>query len=366
MIPSELALGVTQICFVVRSNAMTSSRVLLVGNPTAQSGRNAERIDRARALLSVRGISHELIPTQPDGLTVRVVAEALRSDPAETVVAMGGDGTFAEVGRAIFASGRERDVRLAMLPTGTANDQGKSFGLEAEEGALERNIEVIVDGLETRLDVGRLLAREVTGAIVREELFFDSASWGIGPRTLQLRNEDRAAIAKVPILRDFYRDQVVYAGALLRTFLVSYIEDQKFDVEIEADGQYRCLTGLTDLIVKGTRIYGGLWVCDEKARHDDGQFEIVPFQGKRDWISKALVMFKGPAIELGDLAKMGLTHSEGFSAKKIRLALKQREGGRPLVAQLDGEVFVATPEVEIEVLPRALRLVVPREHASSP
>ena len=36
---------------------------------------------------------------------------------------------FAEVAKGILASGRP--VRLGMLPTGTANDQGKSFGLES-------------------------------------------------------------------------------------------------------------------------------------------------------------------------------------------------------------------------------------------
>ncbi len=344
---------------------MATPHLIIVANPSAQTGRNVERIDRVGKLLAARGISHELVETEPAGRTVAKVAAVLRESPATTVVSMGGDGTFAEVARAIFLSERAEDVRLAMLPTGTANDQGKSFGLDSEDSALESNIEVIVEGRETRLDVGRLRALDATGIVVRDELFFDSAGWGISPRTLQLRNEDRDAVGHVPILRDFYRDQLVYVGALVRTFLSSYIEDQKFDVELEADGRYRTYTGLTDLIIKGTRIYGGLWVCDENARHDDGLFEIVPFQGKRDWISKALVMLKGPAIELDDLAKMGLSHSEGMSAKKIRLVLKQRTGAPPLIAQLDGEVFLATPEAQIEVIPRALRLIVPRDHAHS-
>ena len=342
---------------------MTRPGLLLVGNPTAQSGLNGERIERARALLAARGISHELWFTEPEGRTVQKVAEALRRSGDVIAVSMGGDGTFAEVARAIVASGRAEEVPLGMLPTGTANDQGKSFGLDADDGALERNIEVMLEGRETRLDAGRLRVLDAAGGLVKEELFFDSAGWGIGPRTLQLRNEDREAIARVPVLRTFYRDQLVYAGALLRTFLSSYVEDQKFDVEVEADGEHRAWTGLTDLIIKGTRIYGGMWVCDESARHDDGKFEIVPFQGKRDWISKVLVMLRGPAIELEDLAKMGLTHSEGSSARCIRLILRPRPGGAPIVAQLDGEVFPTTNHVEIEVLARVLRLIVPSDHA---
>ena len=77
-------------------------------------------------------------------------------------------------------------------------------------------------------------------------------------------------------------------------------------------------------------------------------------------------MLKGPAIELDDLAKMGLQHSEGFSATKMRLHLRERAGGAPLVGQLDGEVFSCPHDVEIEVLPRALRVIVPREYADRP
>src|SRR4051812_43383504 len=255
---------------------------LLVANPTAQSGKNAARIELARLLLEEHGVAHDFLSTQPHGGTVAVVRDALDSGNHDTAIYMGGDGTFAEVAKGILASSRAAEVRLAMLPTGTANDQGKSFGLESDEASLGRNVEVIAGNRETRLDVGRLRALDAEDKLVREDLFFDSAGWGISPRVLQLRNEDRKAIAEIPLVRDVYRDQLVYAGALLRTFLESYIEDDKFDVTVTADGETFAWTGLSDLIVKGTRIYGGMWVFDDNSRCDDGKFEVVPFTGKRD------------------------------------------------------------------------------------
>jgi NAD(P) transhydrogenase subunit alpha len=51
--------------------------LLLVANPTAQSGKNAERIGRARALLDARGLRHRFRPTEPNGGTVEVVRGAL-------------------------------------------------------------------------------------------------------------------------------------------------------------------------------------------------------------------------------------------------------------------------------------------------
>jgi diacylglycerol kinase family enzyme len=342
-----------------------TARILLVGNPTAQSGKNAARITEARRLLDEAGLGHRFLATAPAGATVPLVAAALRDDPAlDTAVYMGGDGTFAEVAKAILASGRAADVRLGMLPTGTANDQGKSFGLEAGDADLPRNVRVLGEGHGARLDAGRLRALDAAGKPVHDDWFFDSAGWGISPRTLALRNEDRKAIAAIPLVRDVWRDQLVYAGALLRTFLGSYVDDGKFDVRVIADGVEQRWTGLTDLVVKGTRIYGGLWVFDPEARPDDGRFEVVPFVGKRDWVGKAIVHLDGSGAAAEALASVGVRHSANLSASSIELDFEEQPG-QPLHAQLDGEEFPATTRVRIEVQPRALRLIVPAEHATA-
>jgi diacylglycerol kinase family enzyme len=336
-----------------------SVRHLLVGNPTAQSGKNAARIAEATRLLDSSGVPHRFLATAPAGGTVRLVADALTADPAiDTAIYMGGDGTFAEVAKGILASRRAADVRLAMLPTGTANDQGKSFGLGAGEVDLERNVRVIAEGHEALLDAGHLVARDHAGAVVRDDWFFDSAGWGISPRVLSLRNEDRKLIGGIPLVRDVWRDQLVYAGALLRTFLGSYVDDGKFDVRFTADGEKQQWRGLTDLIVKGTRIYGGLWVFDRDARPDDGRFEVVPFVGKRDWISKAIVHLDGSGAAAEALEAVGVRNSANLSAARIELEFDEQPG-QPLAAQIDGEEFPATAQVSIDVAARALRIVVP-------
>ena len=104
---------------------------------------------------------------------------------------MGGDGTFREVAAGLLESTKKDAVALGMLPTGTANDQGRSFGLDAGEAALERNVEVILAGKETRLDAGGI---DIGAAIRRRRWFFDSAGWGLCARVLRERNEDREVV----------------------------------------------------------------------------------------------------------------------------------------------------------------------------
>src|SRR5262245_46785280 len=159
---------------------------LLVGNPTAQSGKNQERIERALELLRRQSVAAALLPTLPHGETVEAVRKALAGDAGiRVVIAMGGDGTFREVAAGLFTSDARERVALAMLPTGTANDQGKSFGLDATPEALERNVDVVVRGHETRLDVGVYRAGSA-----EPDLFFDSAGWGLSARVLAQRNKD--------------------------------------------------------------------------------------------------------------------------------------------------------------------------------
>ncbi len=329
---------------------------LLVGNPTAQSGKNKERIDRALALMKAASIDAELLPTLPGGKTIGAVRDALDAGAHRVVVAMGGDGTFREVAAGLYQSKRRSEIAMGMLPTGTANDQGKSFGLEATPEALERNVDVIRAAHETHLDVGIYRAG---GPDAKADYFFDSAGWGLSARVLAQRNKDRALVETLGPLKELYRDHAVYAGAFLKTFLESYVVDDKLRVEATLDGKEVTLDGLTDLIVKNTRVYAGAWIFDKTAKHDDGAFELVPFRGKRDWASKAIVDLDGNPVTEEMLNEIGIEHSRPIRASTMDLRLFAPEGGAPLAAQIDGEEWAPNPRVVIEVAARALRLIIP-------
>jgi len=335
-------------------------RALLVANPAAQSGRNEERIAEARSLLDAAAIDHDFLATLAEpGKTAAAVRKALRAKPCRMVIAMGGDGTIADVARGLVTARMGRKVPLGLLPTGTANDIGKSFGLSSHESQLSRNVDVLAVGNETDFDAGLLCALDAQGREIAQELFFDSAGWGFAPRALRMRNEERRMVAGIPIVREFYRDHLLYAATALKTFGESYLEDTKFDVEVVADGVRKRWEGLNDLVVKGPRIYAGMWVLDPEARHDDGLFEVIPFAGRRDWLSKALMCLDHTGSLADDLQEFGLEHAQGLKGARIELTFHMRDAGKPLPAQVDGEEFVASRAVRIDVLHKAIRLVIP-------
>jgi diacylglycerol kinase family enzyme len=335
---------------------------ILVANPTAQSGKAAEWIRHARALLDEVKLSHQFLATEPGGATVELVRRAIDDDAARLIIYMGGDGTFAEVAKGILASQHAASVDMGMLPTGTANDQGKSFGLRAGPGALETNVQVIAHGVTFGCDVGRLEI-ERAGKIVFRDQFFDSFSIGLGAASLATRNRDRERARRIPGLSFLYRDHLVYAGALLQRFVESYVVDIKFDLDVVIDGKVLHYDSLLDVIVKNTKIFGGEWVFDPEIQADDGKFELVPMAGRRDLTAKMISTFRHSPLSNDDLKSLGISLSEPVAGARFELTIRS-DGALP-AAQADGEELPAGERYRIEVLPRALRLVVPRDHVES-
>ena len=62
--------------------------ILLVGNPAAQSGKNAERLALARAAFEARGAPCEIFPTLPHGQTIAKLGARLAEGTDSMVVAM--------------------------------------------------------------------------------------------------------------------------------------------------------------------------------------------------------------------------------------------------------------------------------------
>lgn len=332
---------------------------VLVANPTGRSGKAADWITHARAVLDEAGIAHKFVATLPDGATVGQVKQ-LVDDGTRVVIYMGGDGTFAEVAKGILASDHAKDVAMGMLPTGTANDQGKSFGLDAGPGALERNVRVIADGHTVGCDVGMLVIDRGLKEIHRD-LFFDSFSVGFGAASLATRNRDRERVSRIPGLGMIYRDQLVYAGALLQRLAESYVVEIKFDLDVVIDGVVRNYPGLLDVIVKNTKIFGGEWIFDPDSESDDGKLELVPVAGRRDFFSKMSGGFRHSPVGAKELRDLGIENEPAVSGAHMELTVRTQTSSLP-AAQIDGEEIPAGDRYVIDVAARALRLIVPREH----
>lgn len=123
-------------------------RTLIVLNPAA----GQEDPARVRRLLggafAVRGAGFDLVETAGAGDAERFAREGVERG-YRAVVAVGGDGTVAEVITGLAGS----DVPLAIVPQGTANQVASNLGIPRD---MEGAVEVAVRGVPTPIDLGRL------------------------------------------------------------------------------------------------------------------------------------------------------------------------------------------------------------------
>jgi len=340
-----------------------AARSLLVGNPTARTGKAAAAIERAMAALERARLAPEFFATLPHGETVAALANRLEAGDVARVIYLGGDGTFAETAKGLILA-RERtglDVPMGMLPMGTANDQGRSFGIASGIKAVERNVQIIAEGIESWLDVGRVQAFGPGDEVIVQDLWFDSWGVGLSAQILARRNRDRELVARVPLVRQVYRDKLVYLRAGFASYFRTLVGRSRFAAAITIDGVCHEYSGVTDIVVKGTALYGGDWIFAPDGKPDDGRFEVVVMRGHADWAAGTLAAHKRNPLTRDDLAVLGLPAKEVPSGKDIDVRIFRSPRLRRVYAQLDGEEFLAADHYRVENLFHHLRIIVPRD-----
>ena len=124
------------------------TRTLVVMNPAAGQA-DTERVLRLLAgAFTVRGAGFDVVKTAGQGDAERA-ARGAAAQGYRAVVAVGGDGTVAEVITGLAGTG----VPLAIVPKGTANQVACNLGIPRDvEGA----VEVAVNGVPALIDLGQL------------------------------------------------------------------------------------------------------------------------------------------------------------------------------------------------------------------
>jgi YegS/Rv2252/BmrU family lipid kinase len=299
---------------------VSERRVFVLFNPGAGRGRGGARVAPYLDLL------RRHLPRFEHALTTRPGEEVDLADRAlaggyDTLVAVGGDGTWSAVADRILRSGRTATV-LGILPAGTGNDFAKTFGLDP--GRPEEMVRVIARGRTARIDVGR----------VGERHFLNVLGFGF----------DIAAIEDAERI-PFLRGDALYRFAAVRQLF-------RFPgVPIEIADE----TGRSER-------HDHLMLVIANARYFGGSFRIAPLadlhDGKLDAVSIRNV---GPLGRIRAFGRVARGTHETLPCVSVRRSRRFRIAfDRPVRFELDGEVLTAEGNVvEAESVPGALELLVP-------
>ncbi|HEX6250806.1 MAG TPA: diacylglycerol kinase family protein [Gemmatimonadaceae bacterium] len=292
------------------------AELTIIVNPASGRG-------RARSLLG--GIESAFAAFRPryevstgPGAEERLAREAADRG-AETIVAVGGDGTWGNVAHGIVQSGAS--PRVALLAAGTGNDFAKSAGVPADDP--HATAALVRSGSTRRVDLGA----------AGERVFLNCCGTGFDTAVLE-RN------ARLPVLRGPIR----YMAAAMAEILTYRGERVAISPWTDTAAEPTLLT-----VFANGAWYGGMFHIAPDAAPDDGVLEAVRIRDVRGAQRVGLLL---SAIRGRHIGRAGVEVGRG-SGFTLDFA-------SPPLVNTDGEVRrAASTQLTVRVLPGALRLVAP-------
>lgn len=288
----------------------------LIANPAAGRGRGGRRLPAVQKALADVGITDLRLTRGPGD--ERALAAQAASDGFETIVALGGDGTWGNVTRGILESGR--DARLVPIAAGTGNDFPHALGLPAHDPVAMARI--AASGNSVRADVG--WANDIA--------FLNVAGFG-------LETEVVRKVQDIPGLRG----PLVYIAAalpVLRTYRGLRASVQLGDEPPPAMQQWAAL-----IVSNGPRFGGGFRVAPG-ATVTDGKVDVIAVRDAAPF----------RRLQLFVRARLG-THLGQPEVTRRTVSYLTLRFDAPTLLDADGELHaVGSPEVRIRVQPGAIRV----------
>jgi YegS/Rv2252/BmrU family lipid kinase len=241
-------------------------------------------------------------------------------EKSDIVVAGGGDGTVSTVAIEVAKAGKT----LGVLPLGTLNNFSKDIGIPQD---LSEAVNVIAAGDVKVIDLG-----EVNG-----RTFINNSSIGLYPRIV-LRREEHQRLGRGKWNAAFW--------AALQIFRLSPF----LKVRIEIDG--KSFLRKTPFVFVGNNEYEmDLYNIGRRASLNEGELSVYFLHRGGRW---------GVAMLLFHTLFGGLRQWEDFeevSTTAVTIQTRRRK----LHVALDGEVRTMKTPLEYRTLPKALKVIVPKE-----
>lgn len=280
-----------------------------VCNPVAGNGRGKREGLKIQKLLEEKGIPCTFLWTERPGHGKQLARQA-REAGADTVLAIGGDGTAFEVAQGLLGS----ECALGIIPAGTGNDFAKTMGSPLKPAEA---LAFVLSHPAKKTDAGELNGR----------MFLNEIGTGFDVSVL-----DYAAKAK-----KYCRGLMPYLYGVLQTLF----RFRSISVTYAIDGgPFVTRAAFVVAVANGGMIGGGIPIAP-KAKADDGLFDVVIVGKvkKRHLVARLAGLMKGKILSFPETEYVRAS-SVVFSAPHMRV-------------NVDGEI-VRESQVIARVLPEAL------------
>ena len=307
----------------------TPATLQVIVNPASGSGRARKRWPAISAELMDRGLKHQVTFTTGPNDATRI-ARKLAKAGAETIVAVGGDGTVNEILNGMIEDGElvNPQTKLLILPCGTGKDLGRTLGT----GQVDTALDALQANSTTRIDLGRMTFTNADGQTV-SRYFANVADLGLGASVAERISRSSKRLGGL----------LTYLIAAVQT-IIRY-EPGAITVDVGDDRIFDASANMV-VLANGQYFAGGMHVAPT-ASICDGLLEmyILADVGKRTLLTSLLPRVYGGR----HVGRPGVLHLRAGSA-----TINSATG---MHLEMDGEPVGQSP-VTVDVLARFLPVVI--------
>lgn len=301
----------------------------IVMNPRSAGGRTAHAWRRIRPLLEAACGPVTAFETASPGHGIRLTADAIQSGFSR-ILAIGGDGTLNEVVNGVLEARAGPRTHIGLIPQGTGSDFRRTLGLPLDESAA---IDIVRSGKTQALDAMKV-SYNLPDGTAASRFAINVTSFGMGGRVARRANRSAKPLG----------GKITFLIATLATAL-DYRGDR---VSIRLDDVNEPEVEITNVAVGNGQYHGaGMWICP-RGVVDDGLLDVTLIRKLSFWelLTSGRYLFNGRVYE----------HPKVVFHRTKTLEARTLDGKSAI--EIDGEPVGCLP-IRIEVLPRALRMIVP-------
>ncbi len=303
---------------------------IIIYNPSSGNGQSIKKKRKILKLLDNNEIKYDLFITKNEEELRELAKNAVNN--YKNIIGVGGDTTYTIIAEELirFSDIDNHIPTLAMIGTGSANDIIKSVGMYP----IERAVKAIKNNDINYLDIGKIKINSE----LKEYVFLGSMSIGLGTsvnKYVDIYNKKYNTLSKISgfqFLTGFF--------AVKRSF-----NNKDIPVSVIIEYNNKIIKEKISLfVILNTPLYSnGIRFIDN----------CSPYDGKLNGVIINTKTFFETLLFYSRLEK-NKKKLKNFESEKINLKFD-----KPIDIQLDGEIFNKIKEVEISIIPKRLKVIIP-------
>lgn len=300
-------------------------------NPSAGNGKAGKQWKNIETALKEANMGFQVHHSER-ALHCTELAKSLIENGVRQLIGVGGDGTNHEIINGLMQQTvvPTHEITYGFIPVGTGNDWVKTHKIPRN---IKKAVEIIKAGKTAFQDIG--LAKFHVDNQPKHRYFVNVGGMAYDAFVGRVSNNERKKITNA-----------LYYYLLIFKCLFKYESSQ---ARIILDGKEVANKHFYTINIGLCKYSGGGMQFVPQAEIADGQFAVSYVEN----ISKLKVIFSTHYLYGGKIAKF--KHAELFKAKHMKV---EAVDDAPTLLELDGE-FVGETPVEFEIIPKALKVIVP-------